>query len=157
MIVATVMVVAALGLAVGIGFGKYAEGSGAGRTQTLTHSGVDQPPRDGDHEATLGDGMIPSLGREYRRRQGLVPQPVLSGTKLMLRAISEYNPEQRRIRVGDLARHLRGHPEVKPDIYTLVDRFLANNPHMAIHGARVKQMLESELAHNRRNLPYLDY
>lgn len=157
MIVATVMVVAACGLAVGIGLGEYAEGTGAGRTQTVTHSGVDRPPWDGDHEVTLGDGVIPSLGREYRRRQGLAPQPVLSGTKLMLRAISEYNPEQRRIRVDDLARHLRAHPEVKLDVYTLIDRFLANNPHMAIHGARVKRMLEGELAHSQRNLPYLNY
>lgn len=157
MIVATVIVVAAFGVAAGIGLGQYAEGTGAGRTPTFTHAGVDEPPRDGDHELTPGDGAIPSLGREYRRREGLEPQPVLSGTKLMLRAISEFNPEQRRIRVGDLARHLRAHPEVKLDIYTLVDRYLVNNPHMAIHGARVKRMLEGELAHSQRNLPYLDY
>lgn len=157
MIVATVIVVAAVGLAIGIGLGQIAVGTGAGWTQTFALSRLGEPPQDGEHELTPGTGAMPSLRREYRRREGLAPQPVLSGTKLMLRAISELNPEQRRIRVADLARHLRAHPEVKVDIYTHVDTYLANNPHMAIHGARVTRMLEGELLHGQRALPYLDY
>ena len=67
MIVATVIVVAAFGLAIGIGLGQDAVGTGAGGIQTFTFSDG-EPPRDGDPEVTPGNGAMPSLRHQYRSR-----------------------------------------------------------------------------------------
>jgi hypothetical protein len=71
--------------------------------------------------------------------------PEVTGTKLMLRAIQELNPRQREILVRDLSRYVRKYPEALPKIYTLVRKFLTNNPQMAEHGNTVKRMLEDTL------------
>jgi len=86
------------------------------------------------------------FNERYRLNYDSKTRPEISGTKLMLRAISEFNERERGIMIDDAVRLLRNHPDAKPQVFTLVDTFLSNNPHMADHGAKVKSMVEQQLA-----------
>lgn len=78
-----------------------------------------------------------------RRREG---EPAISGTTLMLRAISTFNAKKRRPMIDDVVRHLRHYPNAKDQVWVLVDRYGANNPHMRRYVAAVKAEVEVALA-----------
>ena len=86
------------------------------------------------------------FNERYRLNYDSKTNPEISGTKLMLRAISEFNDRERGIIVDDAVRLLRKHPQAKPQVFALVDQFLLNNPHLADHGASVKSIVEQQLA-----------
>jgi hypothetical protein len=81
-----------------------------------------------------------------RRRVEGGGEPAISGTTLMLRAISTFNAKKRRPMIGDVVRHLRHYPNAKDQVWVLVDRYRANNPQMRHHVDTVKAMVEAALA-----------
>ncbi len=78
-----------------------------------------------------------------RRRDG---ESAISGTTLMLRAISTFDTKKRRPMIGDVVRHFRHYPNAKDQVWVLVDRYRANNPQMRHHVDTVKAMVEAALA-----------
>lgn len=85
-------------------------------------------------------------------------RPDISGTSLMLRAILELDPAQRQTAINDVVRHLRRFPEVKDDVYALVETFRSNNPHLSDRIAAVTQTVDQRLAvPPKRLLEWLDF
>lgn len=77
-----------------------------------------------------------------RRRDG---ESAISGTTLMLRAISTFDVKKRKLMIGDVVRHLRHYPNAKDQVWVLVDRYRANNPQMRHHVDTVKAQVEAAL------------
>lgn len=86
------------------------------------------------------------FNERYRANPRAGTRPEITGTKLMLRAISELNERERGIKIDDAVRLLRDHPDAAREVYALVDQYLQNNPHMATHGEQVKSAVAKQLA-----------
>jgi hypothetical protein len=86
------------------------------------------------------------FNERYRLSQDSGTRPEITGTKLMMRAISEFNEHEREIMIDDAVRLLRENPGVKPQVYALVDQYLLNNPHLATRGETVKATVDVQLA-----------
>lgn len=97
------------------------------------------------------------FNERYRLNYKSGTRPEITGTKLMLRAISELNERERGIKIDDAVRLLRDHPDARPQVYALVDQFLLNNPHMATHGEAVKSAVEQQLAEGPKSNLGLEY
>ncbi len=116
------------------------------------------PNEDSDQVLTPLEEARDRFNDQYRLSYKSSTRPEISGTKLMLRAISEFNEREREIMIDDAVRLLRDHPDAKPQVFALVDQFLVNNPHMAPHGKKVKSAVEQQLAQEpSRRLDWLDY
>ena len=106
---------------------------------------LEGPNRTSDEVLTPLEAARARFNERYRLNYDSKTRPEISGTKLMLRAISEFNERERNIAVDDAVRLLRDNPDAKPQIFALVDQFIANNPHMAEHGEMVKSLVEQRL------------
>ena len=116
------------------------------------------PDGDNDQVRTPLEAARERFNDEYRLNYRTSTRPEISGTKLMLRAISEFNERERSLMVEDAVRLLRDHPDAKPQVFALVDQYLSNNPHMAPHGVKVKTAVEQQLLEEpSRRLDFLDY
>ncbi len=119
---------------------------------------LEGPTADGDQVLTPLEEARARFNERYRLNYDSKTRPEISGTKLMLRAISEFNERERSIMIDDAVRLLRDHPDAKPQVFALVDKFLSNNPHMATHGEKVKTVVEQQLAEApSRRLDWLEY
>jgi len=119
---------------------------------------LEGPIDNGDQVLTPLEAARDRFNERYRLNYDSTNRPEISGTKLMLRAISEFNERERAIMIDDAVRLLRNHPAAKPQVFALVDQFLTNNPHMLTHGQKVKSMVEEHLAEApKRRLEWLDY
>lgn len=118
----------------------------AKRTGGLDLSGLLANPYDpGDFPRTPAEAMRLRFAKPVpspRERQG---RPDISGTTLVLRAISEFNPDERATMVGDAVRHLRHYPQVKDEVWALVEQYRRNNPWMSAHVTAVKEAVEKRL------------
>jgi len=119
---------------------------------------VDGTESDETHLLTPLEEARAAFREQYRLEYKSRTNPEITGTRLLLRAISELNARERQIKIDDAVRLLRDYPEAKPTVYALVDTYLENNPHMATRGATVKAIVEARLKHKpKRRLEWLDY
>ena len=118
---------------------------------------LEGPDRGGDQVLTPLEAARARFNERYHLNYESKTRPEISGTKLMLRAISEFNERERSIIIDDAVRLLHDHPDAKPQIFALVDQFLENNPHMAEHGQTVKSAVEQQLAQAPTRNFGLDY
>lgn len=110
------------------------------------------------------DGLstpLEAARRSFNEHYAITPEarnPEIAGTKLMLRAVSELNAHERDIKVRDAVRLLRDHPDVTPEIFALVDKYLARNPQLADNGRVVKEAVAQQLSTKpSRRLEFLDH
>lgn len=119
---------------------------------------LEGPVSESSHVTTPLEAARDRFNERYRRNYDAGKRPEITGTKLMLRAISEFNEHERSIMIDDAVRLLRDNPDIKPEVYAMVDQYLANNPHMTPHGKKVKASVEQQLAEApKRRLEWLDY
>jgi len=103
---------------------------------------VANPYRPGDFIRTPREEVRRRFAKPGRRRDG---ESAISGTTLMLRAISTFDVKKRKLMIGDVVRHLRHYPNAKNQVWVLVDRYRANNPQMRHHVDTVKAQVEAAL------------
>ena len=122
------------------------DGKPAGSNDLSLSGLVANPYRPGDFIRTPREEVRRRFAKPVepaRERQG---EPAISGTTLMLRAISAFNADKRRTMIGDVVRHFRHYPDAKDLVWLLVDRYRANNPQMHGHVDAVKAQVETALA-----------
>jgi hypothetical protein len=107
---------------------------------------LEGPPAENNQMMTPLEEARDRFNERYRKNYDAGRRPEITGTKLMLRAISEFNERERSIMIDDAVRLLRDHPDTKPNVYAMVDQFLLNNPHLAPHGKNVISAVEQQLA-----------
>ncbi len=144
MVVGIVTAVSFLGLAIGLTIGHLTNDTASSRAEKFGLSDLVNSNSDDDRTLTPREQVRERIEDSRGAVRSSSP-PEVAGTKLMLRAIQELNRGQREILVRDLSRYVRKYPAVKPKIYALVRKFLANNPQMAEHGNTVQRMLEESL------------
>ncbi len=107
---------------------------------------VANPYRPGDFIRTPREEVRRRFAKPAEPGRRREVEPAISGTTLMLRAISAFNADKRKTMIGDVVRHLRHYPNAKDLVWTLVDRYRANNPHLRHHVDTVKAQVETALA-----------
>lgn len=106
---------------------------------------LEGPSSDSDHVLTPVEEARRRIDDELRGKDKSKTSPVISGTKMMMRAISELNARDRKIKIGDVVRLLRNHPDAVPEVFVLIDTYLANNPRLASRGVEVKTTVATRL------------
>ena len=118
----------------------------AKRTGGLDLSGLLANPYDpGDFPRTPAEEMRLRFAKPMPSPRERRARPDISGTTLVLRAISAFNPDERSTMVGDAVRHLRHYPQVKDEVWALVEQYRRNNPWMSEHVLAVKEAVEQRL------------
>ena len=107
---------------------------------------VANPYRPGDFIRTPREEVRRRFARPAERGRRRDGESAISGTPLMLRAISAFATKKRRPMIGDVVRYFRHYPNAKDQVWVLVDRYRANNPQMRHHVDTVKAMVEAVLA-----------
>jgi hypothetical protein len=118
---------------------------------------LDGPSSDPDHVMTPLEEARQRFKEEYRVDRVSKTPPEISGTKLMMRAISELNGRERQLKIDDAVRLLRKHPDSIRQVFALVDKYLSNNEHLAPLGAEVKTAVAMRLQEeNEDRFGFLD-
>ena len=125
--------------------GLYVKAPEARVEQFGLSSLLDGPSRRPDHVMTPLEEARQRFKAGHRTDRDSRRSPEISGTKLMMRAISELNERQRQLKIADAVRLLRKHPESIVEVFALTDKYLANNPRLAPLGANVKTAVVARL------------
>lgn len=150
-----VLVVFSLGLLAVVGIDRS---SNEGKNE-LSLSGLVADPFDKEvHVLTPLEDMREQFKARYKIEPKKQRDPEVAGTILMLRAVSELDPELHATAIDDAVRHLRRNPQVLDKVYRIVDNYADNNPHLADKVKDVERAVKAKLAAKpKRKLEWLDF
>lgn len=119
---------------------------------------VANPYGDEDQLLTPLEEARRSFREQFETKPKNRERPDYSGAKLMLRAVLEFDERERETAINDAVRHLRRFPEVKSDVYKMVDTFRSNNPHLGERVDIVTASVDQRLSvPPKRLLEWLDF
>jgi len=119
---------------------------------------VDNPFEEGDHLLTPLEESRRAFEETFKHRQRSHERPEITGITLVLRAILEFQDEERETAIDDAVRQLRRHPDLRDKVWQVVATWQENNPHLAPRVAQVKAEINRKLARKpARRLEWLKF